>query len=56
VSELQKFCLRVTAMALGFGTLLYVALLFVNAMAVLSEDRFLARSAWAIFFFVMVMP
>jgi hypothetical protein len=37
-------------MALGFGTLLYVALLLVNAMAVLSEDRFLARSAWAISF------
>jgi hypothetical protein len=37
-------------MALGFGTLLYVALLLVNAMAVLSEDRFLARSAWPHFF------
>ena len=32
-------------MALGLGTLLYVALLLVNAMAVLSEDRFLARSS-----------
>ena len=36
-------------MALGFGTLLYVALLLVNAMAVLSEDRFLARSSWTPF-------
>jgi len=26
------------------GTILYVALLLINAMAVLSEDRFLARS------------
>jgi hypothetical protein len=26
------------------GTIFYVALLLVNAMAVLSEDRFLARS------------
>lgn len=29
---------------LSLGTLIYVALLLINAMAVLSEDRFLARS------------
>lgn len=29
---------------LYLGTILYVGLLLVNAMAVLSEDRFLARS------------
>ncbi len=28
------------------GTIFYVALLLINAMAVLSEDRFLARSAY----------
>lgn len=28
----------------GLGTIIYVSLLVVNAMAVLSEDRFLARS------------
>ncbi|KIY71435.1 Yos1-like protein [Cylindrobasidium torrendii FP15055 ss-10] len=28
------------------GTILYVGLLIVNAMAVLSEDRFLARIGW----------
>ncbi|KAI0080900.1 Yos1-like protein [Panus rudis PR-1116 ss-1] len=32
---------------LGLGTILYVALLLINAMAVLSEDRFLARIGWA---------
>lgn len=32
-------------MALTLGTILYVAILLINAMAVLSEDRFLARSA-----------
>ncbi|THV08572.1 Yos1-like protein [Dendrothele bispora CBS 962.96] len=31
----------------GFGTILYVSLLLVNAMAVLSEDRFLARIGWS---------
>ncbi|KAI0327773.1 Yos1-like protein [Cubamyces sp. BRFM 1775] len=30
-----------------FGTILYVALLLINAMAVLSEDRFLARIGWS---------
>lgn len=29
---------------LYLGTILYVSLLLINAMAVLSEDRFLARS------------
>ncbi|KAJ3815449.1 Yos1-like protein [Lentinula lateritia] len=28
------------------GTILYVSILLVNAMAVLSEDRFLARIGW----------
>jgi len=28
------------------GTFLYVSILLVNAMAVLSEDRFLARIGW----------
>ncbi|KAJ7682809.1 Yos1-like protein [Mycena polygramma] len=30
-----------------FGTIIYVSLLVVNSMAVLSEDRFLARIGWA---------
>ncbi|KAL7282316.1 Yos1-like protein [Trametes coccinea BRFM310] len=30
-----------------FGTILYVALLLINAVAVLSEDRFLARIGWS---------
>ena len=30
---------------LYFGTLLYVGVLLVNALAVLSEERFLARSS-----------
>jgi len=29
------------------GTIIYVSLLVVNAMAVLSEDRFLARIGWS---------
>ncbi|EEB88613.1 hypothetical protein MPER_13468, partial [Moniliophthora perniciosa FA553] len=29
------------------GTILYVALLLVNAIAILSEDRFLARIGWS---------
>ncbi|KAF4574624.1 hypothetical protein EYR40_005631 [Pleurotus pulmonarius] len=29
------------------GTIFYVALLLINAMAVLSEDRFLARIGWS---------
>lgn len=32
---------------LSLGSILYVGLLLVNAMAVLSEDRFLARIGWA---------
>ncbi|KAI0638056.1 Yos1-like protein [Trametes polyzona] len=32
---------------LSLGTILYVALLLINAMAVLSEDRFLARIGWS---------
>jgi len=31
----------------GFGRLIYVCLLMVNAVAVLSEDRFLARIGWS---------
>ncbi|EGV66404.1 ER to Golgi transport protein Yos1 [Yamadazyma tenuis ATCC 10573] len=30
----------------GFGNILYVSLLFLNAIAVLSEDRFLNRIGW----------
>lgn len=30
----------------GLGNLLYVSLLFLNAVAVLSEDRFLNRLGW----------
>ncbi|KIJ70573.1 hypothetical protein HYDPIDRAFT_172362 [Hydnomerulius pinastri MD-312] len=32
---------------LSIGTILYVSLLLINAMAVLSEDRFLARIGWS---------
>ncbi|KAL0949977.1 hypothetical protein HGRIS_009991 [Hohenbuehelia grisea] len=32
---------------MGIGTILYVALLLINSMAVLSEDRFLARIGWS---------
>lgn len=32
---------------LTIGTIIYVALLLINAMAVLSEERFLARSAFS---------
>ncbi|KAH9951688.1 Yos1-like protein [Amylocystis lapponica] len=32
---------------LSLGSILYVALLLINAMAVLSEDRFLARIGWS---------
>lgn len=31
-------------MGLGLGTILYVGLLLINAVAVLNEERFLARS------------
>ncbi|KAJ5391441.1 hypothetical protein N7509_006931 [Penicillium cosmopolitanum] len=30
----------------GFGKLIYVTVLIINAIAVLSEDRFLARIGW----------
>jgi immediate early response 3-interacting protein 1 len=30
----------------GFGPLIYVSVLLLNAIAVLSEDRFLARIGW----------
>lgn len=30
----------------GFGSLIYVGLLLVNAMAILNEERFLARIGW----------
>jgi len=29
------------------GTFLYTAVLFINALAILSEDRFLARIGWS---------
>ncbi|OCH92876.1 Yos1-like protein [Obba rivulosa] len=32
---------------LTLGTILYVGLLLINAMAILSEDRFLARIGWS---------
>ncbi|KAG1779697.1 Yos1-like protein [Suillus placidus] len=32
---------------LTLGTILYVSLLLINAMAVLSEDRFLAKIGWS---------
>jgi len=32
---------------LTLGTIIYVTLLLINAMAVLSEDRFLARIGWS---------
>ncbi|KAI0036719.1 Yos1-like protein [Vararia minispora EC-137] len=31
----------------GFGSIIYFAILIVNAIAVLSEDRFLARIGWS---------
>ncbi|KAJ1759256.1 hypothetical protein GGH12_003061 [Coemansia sp. RSA 1822] len=31
----------------GFGTLFYVILLLLNGVAVLNEERFLARIGWA---------
>ncbi|KDR83750.1 hypothetical protein GALMADRAFT_219584 [Galerina marginata CBS 339.88] len=30
----------------GLGTVIYVSLLMINAIAILSEDRFLARIGW----------
>ncbi|KAL1931468.1 hypothetical protein VTP01DRAFT_9611 [Rhizomucor pusillus] len=34
-------------MALGLGQLFYAILLFINSIAVLSEERFLARIGWS---------
>ncbi|KAI9828679.1 MAG: hypothetical protein M1832_001782 [Thelocarpon impressellum] len=34
-------------MFFGLGNLFYVAILLVNAIAILSEDRFLARIGWS---------
>ncbi|KAI9660174.1 MAG: hypothetical protein M1829_006510 [Trizodia sp. TS-e1964] len=31
----------------GFGNLIYITILLVNAVAILSEDRFLARIGWS---------
>ncbi|CZR50477.1 related to YOS1, subunit of the Yip1p-Yif1p Complex, required for Transport between the ER and the Golgi Complex [Phialocephala subalpina] len=31
----------------GFGNLIYVCILLTNAIAILSEDRFLARIGWS---------
>ncbi|PSN63466.1 Yos1-like protein [Corynespora cassiicola Philippines] len=33
-------------MFFGLGSLLYVSVLLINAIAILSEDRFLARIGW----------
>ncbi|QRV72916.1 transporter protein YOS1 [Ceratobasidium sp. AG-Ba] len=34
-------------MGLGLGTILYVSLLLINAVAILNEERFLARIGWS---------
>ncbi|CAO3587370.1 unnamed protein product [Absidia cylindrospora] len=34
-------------MSLGLGQLFYVLLFFINGIAVLSEDKFLARIGWS---------
>jgi len=34
-------------MFFGFGNLIYICVLLINAVAVLSEDRFLARVGWS---------
>ncbi|KAI9851756.1 MAG: hypothetical protein M1838_002833 [Thelocarpon superellum] len=34
-------------MLFGLGNLFYVSILLVNAIAILSEDRFLARIGWS---------
>jgi hypothetical protein len=33
------------------GVILYVTLLLINAMAILNEERFLARSKWLFLFY-----
>ena len=44
VSKGSSFRESLLIMALGLGQLFYAVLLFINAIAVLSEERFLARS------------
>jgi hypothetical protein len=44
VCEGATHCATASRTMLTIGTILYVSLLLINAMAVLSEDRFLARS------------
>ncbi|TVY33940.1 Protein transport protein [Lachnellula subtilissima] len=34
-------------MFFAFGNLIYISVLLINAIAVLSEDRFLARVGWS---------
>jgi len=34
-------------MGLGLGNILYIALLLINAVAVLNEERFLSRIGWS---------
>lgn len=34
-------------MVLGLGTIFYVSLLLINAIAILNEERFLARIGWS---------
>jgi len=34
-------------MFFAFGSLIYISVLLVNALAILSEDRFLARVGWS---------
>jgi hypothetical protein len=36
------------------GVILYVTLLLINAMAILNEERFLARSAWLFLFLIFI--
>lgn len=39
----------------GIGTIIYVTLLMLNAMAILSEDRFLARSMSSAYVVVVLL-
>ncbi|KAH8591382.1 Yos1-like protein [Bisporella sp. PMI_857] len=34
-------------MFFAFGNLIYISILLINAIAILSEDRFLARVGWS---------
>ncbi|KAF3107720.1 hypothetical protein TWF594_007844 [Orbilia oligospora] len=45
-SRSQHLRAAIMAMLFWFGNLFYVAVLLVNGVAVLSEDRFLARSQY----------